>query len=221
MKLPIIVSSAKPFDGGDYDNLQRKAILSWKDVAERRLMFNEPEEIECLGDLFHSPSSNPPTIREILDVSITQVEPHLPIAVVNSDIILTPEITRVMEVAKNLGMAWAATSFRWERDGERDLGVIGQGLDIFILTPQVLIHVLRDIPQFMTIGRGLWDSWLCGWLRRNMQDGRFFDITPWRCVIHNLHDRPPGRLSNYTEEQVNQIARSGHLSCSGLPLTSY
>lgn len=220
-KLPIIVSSAREFCGVDYDNLQRLAITSWRDVASIRMMLNDSEEIESFGDAFYHPLVSPPTIKELIDVAIDNSDSI--IAIVNSDIILTKDILKIFDVTKGgrLGRAWAATSFRWEKDGNKELGVIGQGLDCFIMTSHVAKYVLRDLPPFITIGRGMWDSWLCGWLRRNLAESRFFNMTPWKCVIHNIHERPPGRLSNYTEAQVKQIMSSGHLSCAGIPKTVY
>lgn len=220
-KLPVIISSAKPFDGGAYDNLQRRAINSWREVTDHRLMFNDAEEIECLGDGFYRTEDTPPTIKEMLEVAISCG--HQIVAIVNSDIVLTPKILKVFDVTAGdrLGSLWAATSFRYEMDGKIALGITGQGLDCFIMTKRVVQEVLKDVSPIMTIGRGLWDNWLNGWLRRNIPSGRYFNMTPWECVFHNVHEREPNRLPGYTDDQVGKIMSSGHLSAAGIPPTIY
>lgn len=217
-KLYALLSTAKPFDGSDYDNYQRRALASWQKVAERRIMFNDPEDIESIGDEFVNPTSHPATLYEMLQYAVSHFPPESIFAIVNSDIRLTEETTIIPEVVEyhKLGRAWACTSFRWE-DGQ----VRGYGLDFFCMTPVMAAQVLRDCPTFMTLGRGLWDSWLNGWLRCHLRSGKYFNITEWKCVHHPLHDRVPGRLSNYTEEQVKTIMSSGDLDAGGIPNTYY
>ena len=216
-KLKAILSSAAPFNGSAYDDLQRQAIRSWREVADSTILFNNPEDIGE-ASMCIEPRENPPCVHQMLTAAYKLFKEEDVIALVNSDIVLTPETSRILQVAErqHLGRGWACTSFRWE-DGQ----VRGQGLDFFAMTMPVVVQVLRDCPRFMTVGRTLWDNWLNGWLRCHLPSQRFFNITDWKCVHHPLHDRIPNRLSNYTEEQVKEIFASGDLDCRGIPDTKY
>lgn len=212
-KFPVIVSSARPFDGSEYDIYQRRAMMSWQNVAHKRILVNDPEDIEQIGDIFVSPDGNPPSIKQLLKAGFDNTTSY--VAIVNSDITLTDDVLKCLHIAKHW-RGWAATSFRWE-DGQ----VRGQGLDFFVMTMAIANRMIQDIPDFMTIGRGMWDGWMNGWLRTHVPQGKYFDMTNWRCVHHPLHERIAGRLSNYTDDQVNKILSAGHLSSDGIPTTTY
>jgi len=193
-KLDIIVTSVAD------DN----PVQDWDSVSDHTLVFHRKE---------------PPTIKSMLEASTRWLRQDSVMAIVNSDILLGKEILGIRPAASSMGGTWAATSFRRELSNdeiEKGLDrVEGQGLDIFVITPSVARHIIRDIPDFLTIGRGGWDNWMCGWMRKNLQDGRFFDFTNWRCVHHRRHKSGMDRHAPYTEEQTKQIFNG--ISKNGLP----
>lgn len=194
-KLDCIVSSAKTAEGPGW--------------FTRSMMAKRP--ITILRD-------TPPSIKEMLEVGLDNTEDGSAFAIVNDDIILGPEITRLRTAAAPLGLAWAASSFRFDYDLSPASAVQeGQGLDIFVLTPVVARHVIRQIPEFLHIGRGGWDNWMCGWLRKNMPEGRFCDFTHWHCVFHKKHESGMGRFPPFTKEEQERVLHN--VSCAGLPNT--
>ncbi len=218
MRFSAIISSVKPFKDDSYTAYQKAAISSWLPLCDSVVLLNRREDI---GDVVPvelvEPKSNPPPVKQLLQ----NIPPGNPAVIVNSDIILSPSILRCLEICekKNLGRTWAATSFRYEGDPPE---IRGQGLDVFVLGQGIIPHILKDIPEFMTLGRGLWDNWMNGWLRRQLRETHYFDMTPWRCVHHPLHEGGAGAAhSNYTEEEVTKIMSSGNLSSAGIPKTTY
>ena len=160
----------------------------------------------------------PPSIRHLVQLGLDNTPNDGAFAIVNDDIILGPEVLRIRTAAKPLGLAWAATSFRYDFDNSPSDGrQEGQGLDVFILTPTVARHIVQQIPEFLHLGRGGWDNWMCGWLRKNLPDGRFWDFTHWRCVFHRRHESGMSRFAPFTPEE--QAAVLHNVSCSGVPNT--
>ncbi len=226
MRFSAILSSVRPFCDDGYTACQQKAIASWEQVCDKVVLFNKPEEAGGLIPAVFVESSSPPNIKEMLQWAHDNIPEDGVIAIVNSDIVLSRWILRCIEIAnkRNLNMGWAATSRRWE-EGVNGHELKGWGLDIFILTPRIITHILRDVPDYMTIGRVLWDNWLNGWLRAHIRSSHYFDITSWKCVFHPNHERPNGRVggdfTQYTDEQVKAIYSRGNISCGGMPPTIY
>ncbi len=224
MKYAAVISSVKPFKDDAYTAYQKAAIASWLPVCHNVVLFNDRADVGDITPILLSrPDSNPPTIKSMLEVVSERIGHEGVVIICNSDIVLDPHIMRAGDVAdeKRLGRAWAATSFRYEGNPPE---IKGNGLDVFILTGTVITHILKDIPPYITIGRVMWDAWLNGWLRRNLKESNYFDITPWRVVHHPEHDRPNGvggDHSPYTPEQANAIMSHGHLNCGGIPLITY
>ncbi len=225
-KLRFILSSLRCNCGPDYAAHQAAAMATWMGVAQEIALFNnDPDSaipgVSRMQSVTSVPvSDEPPTVYEMLSWATNRLRPDDVIAIVNSDIRLSAAIMKCCEIRRqpNIGRCWAATSFRYEGPSEE---VMGQGLDVFVMSVETAKRVLLEMPKFMTVGRGLWDNWMNAWLRRNLRDHSYYNMTPWRCVFHPLHDRIPGRLSNYTEDQVRRIMSSGHLDHRGIPSTVY
>lgn len=185
---------------------------SW---TKRALKFSEKPI--CLS------KDKPASIREMIETGIENCNPEAAFAIVNADIILGDEILGIIPASRGLGRVWAACSFRWEFSGdERESGldqVEGQGIDVFVLTPTVGRHILRDIPDFLHLGRCGWDNWMCGWLRKNISESRFWDFTDWRCVFHRRHASGSGRFPPFTEAENAAVLK--HVSCAGMPRTRF
>lgn len=161
----------------------------------------------------------PPTLKGLLGIGIRITAEGGAFGIVNSDIKLSNKILGIAGATRSLGRAWAATSFRWEYSGDEIAQgldkVEGQGIDIFIMTPAVAKYAFKEIPDFLTLGRGGWDNWMCGWMNKNLGDRRFVDFTHWRCVHHKRHPSGSGRFASFTKEQTEQITHN--VSPKGIP----
>jgi hypothetical protein len=187
-------------------------------LLNERHQFSNIEGVSNFTDI---EERNPPTIKTIIRSIRRMNGVDNTIAIVNSDIQLSKDaVCGCDDLANKHGRIWAATSFRHEDRGY-GLVVQDQGLDFFATTEEVWRRIEEDIPDFLTLGRGLWDNWMNGWFRKNLPAHRYYDLTPLRCVIHPTHDREPGRLSAYTEDQAHQVLTHPKIKCGGIPLKKY
>ena len=212
--IDVLVTSVKPFCGGAHSERQLECLRQMGNVARYVFVFNKPEDLGEYANEFRliAPFANPPTIHQILNFATASTAGS--IGMVNGDIFLTEAVAGVPHIGRRLGRVWAATSFRWENGA-----IEGQGLDLFLMSGRVAEEVLKVTPPFLTLGRTHWDNWMNGWLRKHLRPAHYFDITDWKCVLHAPHERPPNRLSNYSEEQVAQLLHD--VSCGGIPNQKY
>lgn len=200
---------------------QRMCVTKMAEVADHVIVLNDPDGLgfALANAVFVVPESNPPTVKEMLGLGLVTTRSSI-IAIANSDIEIEPEVLGVLDVGKRIGQTWAATSFRYEYDTDKaSAKVEGYGLDLFVMTGRVGLALYDNVPQFLTVGRSMWDNWMNGWLRKHMQHTKYFDLTPWRVVFHARHEREAGRLSNYTDEQVAACLHD--VSCGGIPKQTY
>lgn len=222
-----ILSSLKTLGDDFHSDCQVMAVESWKALKGEVVLFNNypnvaSRQIKRPYSLV-TPSQNPPTIKEMLK----WYAPHSAnasdgvVILVNGDIVLTENAGKVVKINESLGRIWAATSFRHETHLGRDYGVVDEGLDFFAMSRTLAARMADDIPDFLTLGRGVWDNWVNGWLWKNLPTHRYFDITDWACVLHPRHEREPGRLSGYTEEQTKQALNHDRILARGIPKIKY
>ena len=204
-KLDYILSSVRPFSqDSDYAKLQEQAIISWAPIARNIVFFNLRGDLSGIaqanGITLVGPESDPPSIKQML-LWLSTKHPDASAAIVNSDIILTPDAGKIpaMALQNSLGRAWACTSFR--RSLDTKTGVISKpedyGLDFFCATIRIWNDVALKVPGVLTIGRPVWDNWLNGFLKLYIDKSKYIDITDWRCVIHPKHENH-FRLGNVT-----------------------
>ena len=212
-KIDVILSSVRPF-GQDaaYDELQKLAINSWFIVAKNVVLFNMPEDTgnwQRPGIIYVNPDRNPPTIKQMLEYAKTRNEEDI-VAIVNSDIVLSPAVAKIPRVAQanSLGRAWACTSLRQTLDPETMLvsGPADYGLDFFCSTVRIWNDVAKAVPGVLTIGRSIWDNWINTFLCQYIDRSKYFDITPWKCVIHPKHDGH-FRLEHENQKAVDEAAQ--------------
>ncbi len=228
MRPPLsIISSIKPLIDDDfYSKCQRNAVSSWDGIGGT-FLFNNPDDLRTRDFGFHGicvkPTSNPPTIKEMLDwYSPDKGRSDDGILIlVNGDIVLSKDTWKIHNINEMCGRIWAATSFRHEFDGDKKNGVVDEGLDFFCMTKAMAARVASDIPDFLTLGRGLWDNWMNAWFRRNLPPQRYFDLTDWEIVHHPKHERVDGRLSGYTQEQTDQVLKHPKILPGGIPKIRY
>lgn len=214
-----ILSSVKPFWSGDsYDKNQQSAIRSWIELGFKVVLFNYPSEVMMDGVVYVQPRQNPPTIKEILDWFSVNGAGYC--AIVNADIRLEPSVVVLQDINKKHTNVWAATSFRYD-EFEGVKRVIDMGLDFFAFPKNVANNVRLDIPDYITLGRGGWDNWMNGWLSKNLPKGKYFDLTDHGFVIHPRHDREPGRLASYSDDQIKEIFSHPAIKAVGIPRAKF
>lgn len=219
-KIDVIVTSVKPFvidEAGILDAYtfrQLTCLRQMQKIARYVFVFNKVEDLGQYAKEFDiiQPITAPPQIRQMLQFAADATGSSL--ALVNGDIFLDSRILGILKIGKKIGKVWAATSFRWENDK-----IEGQGLDVFIMSGRVADELVANTPDFLTIGRTQWDNWMNGWLRKHLKEPHYFDMTDWKVVNHEPHERVPGRLSNYTDEQVTRLLHD--VSCGGIPNQKY
>lgn len=222
-KIDCILSSIRPFgQNPGYDELQRKALDSWFAVSRTVVLFNLPEDtgnIQRSGLLYVGPDKNPPSIKHMLATLKDRQEEEI-VALVNSDIVLGPEVGKIPKVvlANSLGRAWACTSYRYVIDPEVPewLGSpVDKGLDFFCSTVRIWNDVARQIPGVLTVGRPVWDNWMNSFFHMYINASKYFDITPWVCVLHPRHEEHFRLLA--TDEGGVEAACKTIIHPGGLP----
>lgn len=196
---------------------QSDALESWRALECNIVAFNKESGWPACSHI--EPTQNPPTVKEMLDWYSPDRgrADEGTLILVNSDIVLTKDVLGILKMNDQLGRMWAATSLRRETENGVPNGKIDWGLDFFAMTKTMASRVAHDIPPFLTVGRGLWDNWVNGWLKKNLPPQRYFDITDWECVFHPKHDRVDGRLSGYTQEQTDQVLKHLSIQPGGVP----
>lgn len=177
----IVLSSFRPHKASAaYRENQIRAHESWEAFASEIVYFGD-YEAELAGE--HTtfiPSENWPRISVMAECASAY---RKPVAIVNSDIVLEPEVKRVFEVVAETSIG-GATSRRFCLE-TRELDPADHGRDIFICKPRVWKAVANEIPHVCRIGHQRWDSWLVGFLRKKRQFG---DFTQMRVVFHPTHE---------------------------------
>lgn len=206
-----IVTSVNLGIGEEHSLHQIHCVANMRNYATQVAVLNDPGNVPMANDLanyveFIDYCDDPPTIQQAISVALGMDYSRSagPIAIVNSDISIGPNISKLTQAIKPLGKAWAATSFRYEvnEDGSGEPTVEGQGLDIFVMSPRIAHALISEMPSFLTFGRAMWDNWVNCWMLNNLKETHYFDMTPWRCIIHKKHARPANRLANYSENEV-------------------
>jgi hypothetical protein len=222
-KIDLIVSSVRPFrEDEKYAALQKAAILSWGPVANRIILFNQPEDLggwTAPGVFCVMPDANPPPIRQLLSV-VKDLEPQMTVAIVNADITLAAPIAKIPRCAfeHRLSLSWACCSLRYTFDSDGKLGIAAAtppllsnpkdyGLDFFCAPARIWQECLKELPGVLTLARSPWDNWVNGWLRGRVDASRYFDITEWRAVFHPKHARD-GRAEPLPPLPADEVAKA-------------
>lgn len=230
--IDFILSSLRPFNQNRaYADLQVTAIESWRALGSQVVLFNHPSDSWLKSDQqiqFVVPKQSPPTIFEMISWAIGRGHAETSIAIVNSDIILGPDINLLSEVIRNYSMTrnWAATSFRFTYEPEIGIEAAYRdredlGLDIFIAPRRIWEVIRNEMPMMgatkLTIGRILWDNTVNAYFRTRLPSNRYINLTDWKVVFHPVHgDR--GRHVQYDQVTVRGLKIPGS---GGIPSAKY
>lgn len=190
----IAISSARKHEGNqEYALNQCRAASSWV-LFDQVYYFGSYEKELCHDNVLFAKSDDWPTIKSMAEFA-SHMKDDL-VAIINADIVVTPPIKDVESKLKSLTIP-SATSYRYEFDatsGDLSSAVRhkeDRGMDIFVATPDVWKMVSARIPDYLRIGHGTWDSWVCGFFCKNFGFG-FRQFTDYKCIYHPKH---VGRVS--------------------------
>lgn len=183
----ICLSSLKPLGSSvETDFNQIAAWHSWQKVFSHHIYWNAPERELSSPNTIFLPSAPFPHIWEFVELAAYQKNWC---AIVNSDIIVSPNINRAMLAAK-AKHAMAVTSWRHEFDPSVGINaharVVDCGIDFFAASPEAWRIVWQYVPENIRIGCQQWDSWMLGALGE-LLGSRFMAITNHKCIFHPKH----------------------------------
>lgn len=222
----VIVSSQKPKGkcSKQYAAQQSDALASWLQLKAAVILVNDKSEVAAPeGVLLQQPKEAHPSIYELIGAGLDYAKnkQDVVIAIVNSDIILTENFLKVLQLGDKLSNAWAATSQRYQYDHKkRDIDraeITDSGLDVFVATPRIWQDVYSAMPTMnahkMKIGRNLWDTWLSGYFKTHVMGSKYIDFTHWKCVFHKEH--PQAESVNNSPADIGDLIYAGY----GMPIT--
>jgi hypothetical protein len=219
----IIVSSQKPQAkcSKQYAAQQKEALDSWLKLKAAVILLNDKCEVNVPeGVLLQQPKEAHPSIYELIGAGLDYAKnkQDVVIAIVNSDIILTENFIKVLQLGDKLSNAWAATSQRYHYKKTIALAdITDKGLDVFVATPRIWQDVYSAMPTMnahkMKIGRNLWDTWLSGYFKTHVMGTKYIDFTHWKCVFHKEH--PQAESVNNSPADIGDLVYAGY----GMPIT--
>jgi hypothetical protein len=187
----IAISSARRHDRNpEYAANQKRAAVSWSGIFNTVYYFGSFEEDLAAPHVMWARADDWPTIKEMASFA-SHIKGDL-VALINADIVVTPEILAVEQKLKELTIP-AATSYRYEFDPTKpDFSEAvrikeDRGMDIFVAPGEIWKMVAERIPEYLRIGHPTHDSWLCGFFCKNFGFG-FRQFTDYRCIFHPKHN---------------------------------
>jgi hypothetical protein len=228
-----IFTAPKPFSKAHIATIQRNAIASWKQLGSDVkivLLGNDPGIAEAAVELGvdHIPevklnSQGTPVIGSMFAIT-RQAFPARNYMIINTDIIIFPEILNSIKHACEQAGQFLMVGQRWDLDIDDPIdfsegwetrlkarvGAQGKlhprgGSDYFIFPDSCY----QAVPDF-AIGRAGWDNWMIYEGRR--QAWRVIDATPDIQVIHQNHDYshlPDGKPHYKLPETFENVRLAG------------
>lgn len=194
----IAISSHRPLD--QEPEIKRNQLLAkrtWEAAFSRIIYFGTIEPELSSGKTAFVPSEEFPRIKDMMEMAGKQ---RGFVAIVNADIVVTPEIKKLERLMMLRGKL-CASSRRYHFDPNTcdwkaaQLG-LDRGRDIFIARNDVWRDAARHVPNELRIGNSRWDAWATDWFRIRYNDS-FLDFTNMRAIFHPNHE---SRRRPYDEE---------------------
>ncbi len=230
-KLLTLFTTPKPFKDPHIITIQRNALRSWQALGEEvevLVIGNDEGVAENTRELGvrHIPAvrcntHGTPLISSMLEQARANSDsPYL--AIINTDIILFPDILKAVRAAANAFEHFVMVGQRWDMDVTTELPAGPQafaqfkkyvktkgnlhppmGSDYFLFPRECY----PSIPDF-AIGRAGWDNWFI--FKSRWEGWKLVDATKDVTIVHQSHDyrHLPGGQAHYrlpeTEENVEQ-----------------
>lgn len=182
----IAITSHRKLEGGETEFNQVAAGASFNKAFDHVIYMGGFEPKLSTPTTTFTPCDDWPSIRSMCEILASFNDWG---CLVNSDIVVSPEFTRVEQQlrAKN---AHCAVSHRWEFEVTNPVKpkkVVDNGLDIFCAVPEVWAHAAREIPADFRIGHQRWDTWMIGFMNSNYA-ASFYDFTKSKVIFHPRHE---------------------------------
>lgn len=187
-----LVSSFRPHaDDPVYRENQVRALSSWEPMVDRIVYFGQFEPELSRPNVIFVECEEWPRIGVMAEycAQVDRVS-----AIVNSDIVLAPAVSKVFEIVRHTSIG-AATSRRYDLETGK-LNPMDKGRDIFICKDHVWSKLAKAIPDTFRIGHQSWDGWAVGFFRVIL-DKRFAEFTQMKAVFHPQHE---GRKTPHSAE---------------------
>lgn len=200
----IAVTSHRPHNiSFEYARNQIWARKSWSGIFDEVIYVSNHEPDLMLPGTVFLGYDGLPTIRDMAIVASRQSCPY--VALINADIILTPDILKATAKMAEIGIL-GATSYRYCLDpidypNLSNSTVQDKGLDIWVTTPHIWGEIANTAPDFLRMACAGWDCWLAGYMCDRLSYA-YRHFTNYRCVFHPNHgDRPNQRNDHYPHGQ--------------------
>lgn len=160
---------------------QFDVMKAWEKSAARIIIHtNEVPKISILGGRIYPTKTGITSLSDMIRMYVVQIPGAEVFAIAAPNTKIAPDQKAFFEHVEYQKMerSWAAHS-----------GLDADGLPrAFIMSAPVLPHILRDLPEGLTLGNNSWSKWLHEWLRKFMLQHRYFDatkfnITPTETVV--------------------------------------
>lgn len=187
-----LISSHRPHQGEEeYRTNQIRALRTWEVFAERIVYFGDFEMDLTGPKTTFVPSEQWP---RIVDMARYAYDAGPVAAIVNSDIVLKPEVARVFDIVRQTPVG-AVTSRRFDLESGK-LDPNDKGRDIFICKRRVWGMFAAEVPRCCRMGHQKWDAFAVAFFRKKLGK-RFGEFSQMRVVFHPRHE---GRKMPYSEE---------------------
>lgn len=195
------VSSFRPLNACDeVARNQIRAFHSWRSVFTEILYFGTAEpQLSAPAVQFIPCDPFPPISALALAASMGSAWS----ALINADIVVAPNLLRVIPEACARYQARAITSRRWqfEKGKLANAKLVDFGYDFFMAERTLWAEIARKVPRQYRIGHSGWDTWILGWFNKTISR-QFVDITSRRCIYHPKHEN---RFQPHTFEIAEDV----------------
>ncbi len=203
----IAITSHKPFNSDPhYGSLQKLALESWIPNFERVIYLGDHDGRLDNDKVMFAKSEPFPKIKQISEIAAAL---NRPVAIINSDIVLTADFAKVKKMFESSNFLFG-TSKRLEFNDKVPRGtLVDHGLDIFLGKPDYWKAVARNCPEQLRMGHPLWDTWLIGFLNVKFKD-KVCDFSGFKCVLHPKHEgRNYSHAIHLNDEYIKKAGMPG------------
>jgi hypothetical protein len=162
---------------GDEEDGRRDVIGQWSKVVPRIFVVGPVAPPKEFGVRWAG--NNHGNIRNLISAYMFQMPGNEVVALAAPDILINKDQSKLFEFinSQRYGLAWAAHA---NIDGKPR---------IFIMAGSVVAHIMRDIPQTLSITGNDWKEWVHAWLDKYMMKPRYINATDFG-IIQDAFPKP-------------------------------
>jgi hypothetical protein len=157
---------------------QRKAVANFATKAPR-VFVNGPEAPAKAPGIRHQPTPPKAKISQLLGTYMQSIPGAEVVMLAAPDLLITGEVGPLLAYvdSQRMELAWGC-----------NLNVDGKP-SAFILSSQVVAHLMNDLPQGMTFEAD-WKTWVHEWMKRLLRQ-RYFDASDYGIITGFPTETPP------------------------------